>query len=203
MCDEAHRTTGATFDGDEEASFVKVHDASFIRAAKRLYMTATPRIYGDHAKASAEKDKVELCSMDKPEQYGQDLHVITFSEAVKRGLLVDYKVIVLAVEEAHFSRRLQSLLKDENNSLKVDDAAKIIGCWKALSKQGLAENLVGDSDPMRRAVAFCQVIEVSKGAQQPMILAASSTLSELFSSFSRLCRRRLTCASSTASTMTL
>jgi hypothetical protein len=30
--------------------------------------------------------------------YGKELYVITFSEAVKRGLLVDYKVIVLAVE---------------------------------------------------------------------------------------------------------
>lgn len=165
VCDEAHRTTGATFDSEDESNFVKVHDTAFIRSSKRLYMTATPRIYGELAKASAEKDNVALCSMDDEALYGKELHVITFSEAVKRGLLVDYKVIVLAVEEAHVSRRLQGLLKDENNSLKVDDAAKIVGCWKALSKQGLAENLVGDSDAMRRAVAFCQVIEVQKGAK--------------------------------------
>ena len=139
VCDEAHRTTGATFEDEDESDFVKVHDADFIRAAKRLYMTATPRIYGDSAKASAEKDNVALCSMDDEALYGKELHVITFSEAVKRGLLVDYKVIVLAVEEAHVSRRLQNLLKDENNQLKVDDAAKIIGCWKALSKQGLTD----------------------------------------------------------------
>jgi predicted helicase len=144
---------------------VKVHDSKFIRAEKRLYMTATPRIYGDHAKATAERDKIVLASMDDEKLFGRELHVLTFSEAVKRGLLVDYKVIVLAVEEAHVNRRLQSLLKDEQNQLKVDDAAKIVGCWKALSKQGLAENLVGDSDPMRRAVAFCQVIELPKGAK--------------------------------------
>lgn len=165
ICDEAHRTTGATFDGDDESNFVKVHDQNFLRGAKRLYMTATPRIYGDQAKASAEKDNVALCSMDDVALYGKELHVLTFSEAVKRGLLVDYKVIVLAVEETHVSRRLQSLLKDENNQLKVDDAAKIVGCWKALSKQGIAESLVGDESPMQRAVAFCQVIEVNKGAK--------------------------------------
>jgi predicted helicase len=165
ICDEAHRTTGATFGDEDESAFVKVHDASFIKAVKRLYMTATPRIYGEHAKASAEKDNVALCSMDDSTLYGEELHVITFSEAVKRGLLVDYKVIVLAVEELHVSRRIQSLLKDENNTLKVDDAAKIVGCWKALSKQGLAESLTGDDEPMKRAVAFCQVIEVSKGAK--------------------------------------
>ncbi|MBF5011490.1 DEAD/DEAH box helicase [Burkholderia pseudomultivorans] len=165
VCDEAHRTTGATFGDDDESTFVRVHDADYIRSAKRLYMTATPRIYGDSAKATAERDNVALCSMDDTALYGEELFVITFSEAVKRGLLVDYKVIVLAVEETHVNRRLQDLLKDENNQLKVDDAAKIVGCWKALSKQGLTEDLVGDGDPMSRAVAFCQVIEVSKGAK--------------------------------------
>ncbi len=165
ICDEAHRTTGATFEGDEESAFVKVHDCAFLQGTKRLYMTATPRIYGDNARATAERDNVALCSMDDEALYGKELHVITFSEAVKRGLLVDYKVVVLAVEETHVSRRLQNLLKDENNQLKVDDAARIVGCWKALSKQGLAEGLAGDESPMQRAVAFCQVIEVSKGAK--------------------------------------
>ncbi|MBR8192419.1 DEAD/DEAH box helicase [Burkholderia vietnamiensis] len=165
VCDEAHRTTGATFGDDDESAFVRVHDADYIRSAKRLYMTATPRIYGDSAKATAERDNVALCSMDDKALYGEELFVITFSEAVKRGLLVDYKVIVLAVEETHVNRRLQDLLRDENNQLKVDDAAKIVGCWKALSKQGLTDDLVGDGDPMSRAVAFCQVIEVSKGAK--------------------------------------
>jgi predicted helicase len=165
VCDEAHRTTGATFDGDDESAFVKVHEGDFIRAAIRLYMTATPRIYGEAAKASAEKDNVALYSMDNEAWYGKQLYVISFSEAVKRGLLVDYKVIVLAVEEAHVNRRIQSLLKDENNQLKVDDAAKIIGCWKALSKQGLDNDLTDDHDAMKRAVAFCQVIEVQKGAK--------------------------------------
>jgi predicted helicase len=165
ICDEAHRTTGATFGDDDESSFVKIHNADFIRAQKRMYMTATPRIYGDTAKATAEKDNVTLCSMDDESLYGKELYVITFSEAVKRGLLVDYKVIVLAVDEAHVNRRLQGLLADENNQLKVDDAAKIIGCWKALGKQGTQDDLVNDPDPMRRAVAFCQVIEPQKNAR--------------------------------------
>jgi predicted helicase len=165
VCDEAHRTTGATFGDEDESNFVKVHDALYIRSAKRLYMTATPRIYGDSAKAKAELGSVALCSMDDEALYGPELYVITFSEAVRRGLLVDYKVIVLSVEESHVSRRIQSLLKDENNQLKVDDAAKIIGCWKALAKQGLTEELNGDHEAMKRAVAFCQVIEVSKGAK--------------------------------------
>ena len=165
ICDEAHRTTGAKFEGADESAFTRVHNKDYIHAAKRLYMTATPRVYGTSAKATAERDNIELCSMDKENQYGKELFVINFSEAVKRGLLVDYKVIVLAVDEATVSRKLQDLLKDPNNSLRVDDATKIIGCWKALSKQGLTEDLSDDFAPMQRAVAFCQVIEEKPGGK--------------------------------------
>ena len=163
ICDEAHRTTGATFDGDDESAFVRVHDGDLIRGKKRLYMTATPRIYSEIAEEQAAQDNAKLYGMNNEQWYGKELHVLTFSEAVRAGLLVDYKVIVLSIEESHVSRRLQSLLMDEDNQLKVDDAAKIIGCWKALSKQNLAEDLLHDSDAMKRAVAFCQVIEVNKG----------------------------------------
>ncbi|PKN23869.1 MAG: damage-inducible protein, partial [Deltaproteobacteria bacterium HGW-Deltaproteobacteria-22] len=139
VCDEAHRTTGAIFEDEDESAFVRVHDAGFIHARKRLYMTATPRIYGDAAKVRAESESVALCSMDDPALYGPTLHTISFSRAVQLQLLVDYKVIVLAVEESHVSRRLQALLSDDDNQLKVTDAAKIVGCWKALGKRGLTQ----------------------------------------------------------------
>ncbi len=173
VCDEAHRTTGATFDGDEESAFVRVHDNSYIAASKRLYMTATPRIYGEKAK---ETSGVELFSMDNHQHYGKELYVINFSEAVSRGLLVDYKVVVLAVEEGHINRRMQEMLKSDDNELKVDDAAKIIGCWKALSKQGLT--IEGDNQPMQRAVAFCQVIEKEYKGKNHKV--SSKLISEMF-----------------------
>jgi predicted helicase len=141
-------------------------------------MTATPKIFGEVAKATAERDNVALSSMDDDELYGPYLHTLTFSEAVKRGLLVDYKVVVLAVEEAHVSARIQDLLKDDNNQLRVDDAAKIIGCWKALAKHGLAEELTDDAAPMKRAVAFCQVIERPKGVKVHKV--ASKQIAEMF-----------------------
>ena len=179
ICDEAHRTTGATFEGEEESHFVRVHDASFIQASKRLYMTATPHIYGNLAKATAEKDSITLCSMDDEHLYGKELYVLTFSEAVARDLLVDYKVVVLAMDEAHVSRRLQGLLADPNNQLKVDDAAKIVGCWKALSKQDTREDLAGDSAHMQRAVAFCQVIERQQDAKTHKV--SSKHIANMFS----------------------
>ncbi len=178
ICDEAHRTTGATFGDDDESSFVKVHKNENIRAAKRLYMTATPRIYGELARATAVKENLALCSMDDETLFGKELYVINFSEAVKRDLLVDYKVIVLAIDEAHISGRLQKLLSSEENTLKVDDAAKIIGCWKALSKQGASEDLIDDVQAMRRAVAFCQVIEPSTAAKTHKV--SSKNIANMF-----------------------
>ncbi|KKW75938.1 damage-inducible protein [Acinetobacter sp. AG1] len=159
ICDEAHRTTGATFEGDDESKFVRIHNNDYVQGKKRLYMTATPRIYGEDALKDEEENKVKLYPMNRVEIFGEDLYVITFSQAVKMDILCDYKVIVLAVEESHINRQLQGLLKDENNSLKVDDAAKIVGCWKALAKQGLYNPDGTIAKPMERAVAFCQVIE--------------------------------------------
>ena len=175
ICDEAHRTTGATFDGDEESAFVRIHENTYIQGHKRIYMTATPRIYGTTAK---DTEGVTLCSMDDESIYGKELYVITFSEAVSRKLLVDYKVIVLAIEESHINRRLQSLLTDTNNSLKVDDAAKIVGCWKALSKQGLFESSDTLAEPMKRAVAFCQVIEKEYKGNKHKV--SSKQIAEMF-----------------------
>ncbi len=178
ICDEAHRTTGATFDGEEESAFVKVHDNGFLKGKKRLYMTATPRIYGDTAQATAERDNVALCSMDDEALYGKELYVLTFSEAVTRGLLVDYKVLVLTIDEAHVSKRLQTLLAGEDNQLKVDDAGKIIGCWKALSKQEQDGSLADDDKPMKRAVAFCQVIEPQDKARTHKV--SSKNIANMF-----------------------
>ncbi|SDY68209.1 DEAD/DEAH box helicase [Nitrosomonas halophila] len=175
ICDEAHRTTGATFDKEEESPFVRVHDNSYIKGSKRLYMTATPRIFGEAAK---ETQNVTLCSMDDEALYGKELYVITFSEAVSRKLLVDYKVIVLAVDESHINRRLQNLLCKQDNSLKVDDAARIIGCWKALSKQGLFESTEALAEPMKRAVAFCQVIEKEYKGNKHKV--SSKLIAEMF-----------------------
>ena len=37
ICDEAHRTTGASLAGEDESAFTKVHDNNFIKSKKRLY----------------------------------------------------------------------------------------------------------------------------------------------------------------------
>ncbi|MHB1955372.1 MAG: restriction endonuclease, partial [Sulfobacillus sp.] len=142
ICDEAHRTTGVTLSGADESEFVRAHQQDFIRAKKRLYMTATPRIYAEQAKTKAKAHDAVLCSMDDESLYGPVLHRLGFGEAVSRGLLCDYKVMVLAVDEGHVSRMLQRQLAHGGTELNLDDAVKIVGCWNGLSKKlGAGEDL--------------------------------------------------------------
>jgi len=166
VCDEAHRTTGVTLSGEDESSFVKVHDARFLRGKKRLYMTATPRIYGDDAKIKAKEVSAELASMDDPAQFGHELHRLGFGEAVGQSLLSDYKVLVLAVDEKYVSKTFQKQIADKGSELNLADATKITGCWNGLEKRFEAVKTTvdfqGDVQPMRRAVAFSRSIKDSK-----------------------------------------
>ena len=163
VCDEAHRTTGVVLADREESQFVRVHRQDFLRAKKRLYMTATPRIYADSAQSKAKENDVLLCSMDDEALYGPQFHRLGFGEAVERGLLSDYKVMVLAVDEQHVSSALQRHMADEHNELRLDDAVKIVGCWNGLAKRFLGEEAkTEDPLPMRRAVAFARSIKDSQ-----------------------------------------
>lgn len=165
ICDEAHRTTGATLAGTDESNFVKIHSNSVISAAKRLYMTATPRVFNDSIKDKAKEKDAVLCSMDDVDLYGPVFHRIGFGEAVTNQLLTDYKVLVLGVDETQIVETFQKQLSDSNMELQIDDVAKLIGCWNGLAKRraGLHEASFGtDVAPMRRAVAFNRDIKSSK-----------------------------------------
>ena len=162
LCDEAHRTTGVERPGDRTSPFVLVHDAQRIRAAKRLYMTATPRLYTEGAKAKAASHDVEVFSMDDPATYGPELHRLPFSRAVERDLLSDYKVVVLAMSEQHVDAALQAHLASGDSEINITDAAKIVGCWRAL--QNPENKRLGDApiQHLTRAIAFTNTIVSSK-----------------------------------------
>ncbi|MBB6158596.1 DEAD/DEAH box helicase [Bartonella doshiae] len=163
ICDEAHRTTGAVLGTDKsESEFIKVHDNSLIRGKKRLYMTATPRIFSDNAKKQANEIDAVLASMDDEELYGKILYSYSFSHAVKNGLLTPYKIIVLGVDEGEVSKSIQHLMTDENYELILDDRTKIMGCYQALTKMDLKIDLGDDTRPMHRALAFCRDIDTSE-----------------------------------------
>lgn len=163
VCDEAHRTTGAAAKGTKESAFILVHKDSSLVARKRLYMTATPRIYNDKAKEDAKAEDAVLCSMDDPATYGTEFYRIGFGKAVAKGLLSDYKVLVLAVPE--IPKELRSAVTASNGEIKMDDAAKLVGCTNALSKICVRDSssiVAEDPSPMHKAVAFCANINASR-----------------------------------------
>lgn len=161
MCDEAHRTTGVTLAGDDESNFVRVHDGQYLKAARRLYMTATPRIFTESIKDRADQHSAELVSMDDELTFGPEFHRLSFGEAVERGLLTDYKVMVLTVDQGVIAPRLQQELSGVSGELMLDDASKIVGCWNGLAKRS-GTGIVAGEPPMRRAVAFAKDIKTSK-----------------------------------------
>ena len=166
ICDEAHRTAGNYFEDDqkEESYFTKVHDNQFINAKKRLYMTATPKIYGKISKEQAETSDLVLFSMDDESIFGPTFSTVSFTRAIDLGCLVDYKVIVLTLDESLLEKDYDFLSTDNFGGVSIQNAGKIVGVWRALSKMDLkGENSIKDDiSPMKRAVAFAQVIEKSE-----------------------------------------
>ena len=167
ICDEAHRTTGITMAGEDPSHFTRVHDASYIRGAKRLYMTATPRLFDDKVKDKAADFSAEVSSMDDEAIFGPEFHRLGFGEAVEKGLLTDYKVLVLAVDEEVAAETTQRSVTDSDGMLTLDDTSKIIGCWNGLAKrsgrdQDGKDGFESAEAPMQRAVAFARDIKSSE-----------------------------------------
>lgn len=169
VCDEAHRTTGKIIEGEDESSFTKIHSDSSVRARKRLYMTATPRIYGvkgkeDARKASASKSvTVALCSMDDEEIYGGEFYNLSFGKAVEMGLLSDYKVLILTAMDTDVPEPIRRQWGG-GKDIDVDSGCKIWGTLSALAKIIANDDSVRAEDPgpMRSAVSFCRTISDSK-----------------------------------------
>lgn len=169
ICDEAHRTTGAKLATEDESAFTKVHDNDFIKAKKRLYMTATPRLYDQETKSKAAQAEALLWSMDDEKIYGEEIYRIGFGEAVEKKLLTDYKVLILTLSENDVPPVIQNMISNGEHEIKIDDMPKLIGCINALSKQVLGdEGLIKSTDPnpMKRAVAFCSTIANSQTITQ-------------------------------------
>ncbi|MFW8053177.1 DEAD/DEAH box helicase [Vagococcus fluvialis] len=162
ICDEAHRTTGAKALGEEASVFTRVHNNNYIKSKKRLYQTATPKIYGVDAQQKAEDASIVLSSMDNKDIYGEEIFRLGFGQAVYKEILTDYKVMVLAVDERIIQKDMQKSIADDNG-LQIGDISKIIGVWNGLMKRNSIENDgVFEGKPMKRAISFINTIENSK-----------------------------------------
>ncbi|GAA7359194.1 DEAD/DEAH box helicase family protein [Helicobacter pylori] len=187
ICDEAHRTVGAMYSSnerDDKNAFTLCHSDDNIKAKKRLYMTATPKVYSESSKAKAKESDNVIYSMDDEEIFGEEIYTLNFSKAIALDLLSDYKVIILAVRSENLSGVTNSVNKKisqlEAKGTKLDKklinnefVCKIIGTHKGLAKQDLIaldnENKEDndlqnkkDAAPSQRAINFCKSIDTSK-----------------------------------------
>lgn len=162
VCDEAHRTVGQLV-GKDESYFTKVHSNENIKAVKRLYMTATPRLYGEPAKKKANDNSIVLYSMDDPLIYGEKFHHLKFGDAVEKDLLSDYRVAILTVSESEVPHNLLSLMKGKTE-LDTDYQVRIWGTFAALNKKFVNGQEIEalDPEPMKSAVMFTSTIKRSR-----------------------------------------
>ncbi|GAA9240221.1 DEAD/DEAH box helicase family protein [Helicobacter pylori] len=186
ICDEAHRTVGAMYSSnerDDKNAFTLCHSDGNIKAKKRLYMTATPKVYSESSKAKAKESDNAIYSMDDEGIFGEEIYTLNFTRAIALDLLTDYKVMILAVRKEDLSGVTNSVNKKisrlEAEGTKLDKlinnefVCKIIGTHKGLAKKDLIalddENKKdhdlqnkNDTTPSQRAISFCKSINTSK-----------------------------------------
>jgi superfamily II DNA or RNA helicase len=147
IADEAHRVAG-----NAESAFGTVLSSDEIRASKRLFMTATPRIVSRRVRASALERDVVITSMDDESRFGPVLHRLSFSEAIKRDLLTDYRIVVIGVDDPGIGRTVErrELVSAGDHVVDAETLARQVGVVRAVRQFDLKRLLTFHS---RRATA--------------------------------------------------
>ncbi|GHF73959.1 helicase [Streptomyces mashuensis] len=101
VVDEAHRTSGSL-----GKAWAAVHDQAVIPATRRLYLTATPRIWQERPPVEEVREgwrdplPEELAaSMNDEQIFGPVLYRLSLASAVTRGLLARYQIIVMELRD--------------------------------------------------------------------------------------------------------
>ncbi len=182
ICDEAHRTTGVGASdsaSDRERSYYRiVHHDDCIPAAKRLYMTATPRVFTERAKQKlaelGENEDPDCYDMNDEAVYGKEFYRMSFGDAVEDGYLSNYEILVITASAEAYLRSMGGLhdqIVGSHRYVTLDDAIKLAGCWDALASPettGVSpgtlpgEVWAGGGDPARSAIAFSNRVDTSK-----------------------------------------
>lgn len=160
IADEAHRTVGV--EAEQEKAFQNFHRQA-LRIRKRLYMTATPRIYHPRSKERLrDRQKgLRIYDMDDPAIYGRQLYRLKFKDAVAAGMLSDYRVIVLGVRSEWITDSLTQLVT-KTPKIKPSDAIRLLGVSLAVNGHIQGEACDIPQGPLGRTLAFANSIARSK-----------------------------------------
>lgn len=129
ICDEAHKTAGT-----ETSVFGLIHNADIVPSKKRLYMTATPRVFSQTIKKNLQsKESLFLYDMSDPEIFGKSIHFMSFKEAIEKGILVDYKIISVGINSDEVKEYVDNrYILDKK--ISVDIVANILALEKVFKK---------------------------------------------------------------------
>jgi superfamily II DNA or RNA helicase len=162
VADEAHRIAGAVGKADKEERAQRVVlDETGIRAERRLFATATPRVYGGDKKKDGEE--IVLESMDDPARFGEEVYKLTFQQAVDLKRLVPYKLLVTIVT----NEEVQALIHDrvyldvQGKKITIDDLATAIAVRRAYKELGISR-VISYHGNIKRARAFAQLVQEVK-----------------------------------------
>ncbi len=156
FADEAHRCAGKVSD-----AFGCILDAEKIRAKKRLFFTATPRVLSNRIKGKAKANDIEIASMDDHSVFGKILYQLKFSEAIKRNLLSDYQVIIIGIDNFRVREQIKNRDLIAINGEKIFDAetlASKIALTKALKNYKL-KRVITFHGRIKHAKKFAHDIE--------------------------------------------
>ena len=129
IADEAHRCAGRV-----SSSFTIVLNDNLIRSKKKLFTTATPRTYSSNLKKQAEDLDFEISGMDDEKVFGSEFYRLSFGQAINRGLLTDYQLVIIGVDEPMIADWIKNrqLLKQEDEIIDAKSLAAEIGLIKAI-----------------------------------------------------------------------
>ena len=172
IADEAHRTTGTVLDNHRSNStrrvdFQEFHDETQLHARKRLYMTATPRIYTERSKGKLADRGIAVVDMGDHDVYGPELHRLAFAKAVRHRMLSDYRVIVLGVSQGSVTPGLRRRLEGLDTPTKgrqaptTNEMTRVLGV--SLAVNGVTEGeTLEQPGKLTRTMAFANSIARSK-----------------------------------------
>ena len=133
--DEAHRTTGTKVG----IWNLPLNDKK-VPIRRRLFMTATPRIYAPHIIKKAKEEDVLVCSMDDSNIYGKPFYEMTFGTAIERGHITDYKIVVICVTDREIKEIIERggrVITDQEHEWDAKAFAKRVALVKGINAYNL------------------------------------------------------------------
>ena len=154
VCDEAHRLAG-----DPSKSTAVVLDRDAFPAARRLFMTATPRVLSSAGKSAARDADAVVHSMDDHTVFGPVFHTYSFAAAISDGMLTDYEVVVALTTDVEARNMIASgqFIGVDDTTVTARDLAAVIATAKAAQQHGLSR-MISFHSRVRRAHGFADLL---------------------------------------------